>query len=58
MAEAMRHMPQWDAEQYTGHHFADGQYLRTLWIPKGAVIVGRVHKSQHFFILSVGEKTH
>lgn len=55
LADAMRHMPQWDAEKYTQHHFADGMYMRTLWRPAGTVIVGKVHKKEHLFILAQGE---
>lgn len=29
------------------HSFADGQYVREMFIPKGVVIVGKIHKHSH-----------
>lgn len=36
------------------HHFADGIYAREMFIPKGAVLTGAVHKTCHMCILSQG----
>jgi hypothetical protein len=37
------------------HVFAPGAYARTIQIPAGTVIVGKIHKHQHLNILSLGE---
>jgi hypothetical protein len=37
------------------HYFADGMYLRSLYIPEGVVCVGEVHKHSHFTILAEGK---
>lgn len=50
--EIMR-MPQ--AELQTEHYFADGMYCRKLIRPEGTVIVGKVHKKEHFFLCASGE---
>ncbi len=39
------------------HTFAPGVYARTIFIPAGTCIVGKIHKHQHLNILSVGEVT-
>jgi quercetin dioxygenase-like cupin family protein len=41
----------------TKHHFAPGIYMRELFIPKGTVLTGRIHKTEHMNILSQGELT-
>lgn len=41
----------------TKHHFADGMYCRELFRPAGTLIVGKVHKREHFYILLSGEIT-
>lgn len=48
-------MPQ--AELITRHYFADGMYCRELWRPAGCLIVGKVHKKEHFYIIVQGEVT-
>lgn len=37
------------------HYFADGMYLRSLFIPEGVVCVGEVHRHSHFTILAEGK---
>ncbi len=37
------------------HSFIDGVYVRTIHIPAGTVIVGKIHKHSHANILSQGE---
>jgi len=49
---AMQEMPQ--AELDTFHHFADGMYCRVLPRPAGTLIVGKVHKKEHFYIVAKG----
>ena len=39
------------------HYFADGMYLRSLFIPEGVTVVGEVHKYSHFTILAEGTST-
>ena len=39
----------------TKHHFADGMYLRELPRRKGTLIVGKVHKKEHFYLVIKGE---
>lgn len=39
------------------HVFAPGAYARTIFIPAGTVIVGKIHKHQHLNILSQGVVT-
>lgn len=34
------------------HHFAPGLYARKMFIPKGTVLTGAVHKSEHLCIVS------
>lgn len=36
------------------HSFIDGVYVRTIFIPAGTVIVGKIHKHSHANILSKG----
>jgi hypothetical protein len=45
-------LPQY--EPTTNHHFANGMYLRTVWSPAGSVIVGKVHKTEHFYAVISG----
>ena len=52
LAEAMRELPQ--LEFTTNHYFADGMYCRHLFRPAGALIVGKVHKREHFYIVAKG----
>lgn len=46
-------MPQ--AEAPLTHHFAPGIYAREIFIPKGALAIGHVHKTEHIGIMSQGE---
>jgi hypothetical protein len=41
-------------ELQTDHHFADGMYCRVVHRPAGALIVGKVHKREHFYIVAKG----
>jgi hypothetical protein len=49
----MMKMPQ--AELPTEHYFSDGMYCRKLRRPAGTLIVGKVHKKDHFFLCAAGE---
>lgn len=37
------------------HHFAPGMYAREIFMPKGHVIVGKIHKHAHLSMLTKGE---
>lgn len=52
LQEMMVQLPQ--AELETFHHFADGMYARVLPRPAGTLIVGKVHKREHFYIVAKG----
>lgn len=36
------------------HHFAPGIYVREMKMPKGSVVTGKIHKTEHICILSKG----
>lgn len=52
LESVMRTMPQ--IELKTNHYFADGMYARELFRPAGTLIVGKVHKKEHFYIVLKG----
>ena len=52
LQKAMSSLPQ--AELVTTHYFADGMYARVLARPAGTLIVGKVHKREHFYIVTKG----
>ena len=39
------------------HVFAPGVYARTIFLPAGSVLVGKIHKHKHINILSTGSVT-
>lgn len=41
-------------ELQTLHYFAPGMYARVVARPKDALIVGKVHKAEHFYIVTRG----
>lgn len=43
------------AELETEHYFSEGMYCRKVSRPAGTLIVGKVHKKDHFFICAAGE---
>ena len=43
------------AELETEHYFSGGMYCRKLIRPAGTLIVGKVHKKDHFFLCASGE---
>jgi len=49
---AMAQMPQVELE--TEHYFADGMYCRVVPRKAGTVIVGKVHKREHFYMVVKG----
>jgi len=52
---SVAHAPQ--VEIQTRHYFADGMYCREVFRPKDTLIVGKVHKKEHFYIVLQGEVT-
>lgn len=57
LKEAVLSFQQWDAGEHTTHFFADGMYCRVLFQPAGCLIVGKIHKKEHFYIVASGEIT-
>ena len=45
-------LPQY--EPPTEHVFHGGMYCRQVWRPKGCLIVGKVHKKEHFYMIVSG----
>lgn len=41
----------------TTHYFAPGIYMRQVFLPKGCVATGHIHKMEHMSVLSQGELT-
>ena len=41
-------------EMRTEHYFARGMYLRTIFSPAGSLIVGKVHRTEHFYAVLSG----
>lgn len=59
LEEAVKNIPQsLTGEEFNEgklkHHFADGVYARELFIPKGSLIIGKIHKSESFNVVSKG----
>ena len=52
LERTMRGMPQ--VALQTNHYFADGMYAREVVRPAGTVIVGKVHRKEHFYIVTKG----
>jgi hypothetical protein len=51
--EEMRKYPQLDLP--VRHHFSQGVYARELFIPKGTLLTGQIHKYEQLNIMSKGE---
>lgn len=52
LQSAMVRLPQ--VQLKTEHYFADGMYARKLTRQAGTLIVGKVHKKEHFFVIAKG----
>lgn len=37
------------------HHFAQGVYAREILIPRGTLLTGKIHKTEHLNIISLGD---
>jgi hypothetical protein len=55
LQEAASKLPQ--IELFTEHFFADGLYARVLFRPTDTLIVGKVHKREHLYVVLCGEVT-
>lgn len=53
LEDALRQYPQ--LPQDVHHHFAPGVYMRELRIPQGAVLTGKIHRTEHLNILAKGD---
>lgn len=51
----LANLPQLDLE--TLHYFVHGMYARQINIPAGTTLVGKIHKTEHFFMLLKGDMT-
>jgi hypothetical protein len=45
-------LPQYEPE--TNHHFHAGMYCREVWRDAGVLVVGKVHKKEHFYLIVSG----
>lgn len=50
-AEVSR-LPQYQPE--TRHHFHGGMYCREVWRDAGVLVVGKVHRKEHFYFIAAG----
>ena len=54
LQEEISKLPQVE-DMVTDHFFADGMYSRRVFRKAGTLIIGKVHKKDHFFICTKGE---
>lgn len=55
LQRAMQSMPQAGPDELqTDHFFAEGMYARRLFRKAGVLIVGKVHRREHFYIVTKG----
>lgn len=52
LANYMAALPQIDCP--VRHHFSPGLYLREIFMPAGSIVIGKIHKTEHFNILVKG----
>ena len=50
--QALHYFPQ--TELPVTHHFADGIYGREMWMPKGTLAVGKIHRTRHLSVIAQG----
>lgn len=55
LEEYMLTLPQ--TELPLTHTFADGVYVRTIFMPKGTLVIGRIHLREHVNIIVSGDVT-
>jgi hypothetical protein len=44
-----------NADDLTSHHLAPGMYCRELFIPAGACLTGKIHRTSHINIIAQGD---
>jgi hypothetical protein len=49
---AISELPQYEPE--TKHLFHGGMYCRQVWRPAGVLVVGKVHRKEHFYMIVSG----
>ncbi|HEV2320287.1 MAG TPA: hypothetical protein VGV18_11085 [Verrucomicrobiae bacterium] len=49
---AVERLPQ--AELPLTHRFTSGMYIRTIFMPKGVLVISRIHRTQHPFVVTKG----
>lgn len=52
LQEAVSKLPQFIPE--TDHYFCEGMYLRWVFRPAGTLVIGKVHKKRHFYLVIQG----
>jgi hypothetical protein len=55
LAEVLKSLPQ--EELPVQHDFLDGVYMRTVFMKKDTIIIGKIHKQEHVAIISKGSAT-
>lgn len=55
LQSAAAKLPQIELE--TKHYFADGMYCRELFRPADTLIIGKVHRAEHLYIIASGTVT-
>jgi quercetin dioxygenase-like cupin family protein len=55
LEQAAKREPQ--LEMHVTHHFSKDVYARELFIPKGAMVVGKIHKHENLNLLASGDIT-
>lgn len=55
LEQAMTEMEPLEIEP--SHHFADGMYVRELFMPAGSLITSKIHKTEHFALIVKGAVT-
>lgn len=55
IVESLKELPQVDCP--VTHRFSPGCYLREIFMPKGSVVIGKIHATEHFNIVLSGEVT-
>ncbi len=53
--EAMKNLPAYQIELKVNHYFAHGFYIRELMVPKGVMLVGKIHKFKQFHVITKGD---